>query len=171
MGCPGHVPTCPFGPKTHTWFPSPTPRVLSAATGLLQASSWPHRAGPAALECCAGQCPEGCVCPLSWIKPGAQQGGRGEGSRWGSGRRSLADPAKARLGHISCEVLPHLCLGPGSHMGAALLLLLFCPSVSENPASCGMKDLEPGCLQSMTLLGQLSLGMGVGFQFPRAVKG
>lgn len=29
-------------PNTPTWYPFLTPRVFSAATGLLQASSWPH---------------------------------------------------------------------------------------------------------------------------------
>lgn len=37
---------CPSAPSpspiTPTWYPFPTPRVFSAATGLLQASSWPH---------------------------------------------------------------------------------------------------------------------------------
>lgn len=37
---------CPSAPSpspiTPTWYPFPTPRVFSAATGLLQASFWPH---------------------------------------------------------------------------------------------------------------------------------
>lgn len=38
-----HMPTFPSSPNTPTWFPPPAPRVFSAATGLLQASCWPHR--------------------------------------------------------------------------------------------------------------------------------
>lgn len=54
------------------------------------------------------------LCSLSWIKLGAQQwGGMGEQGRR-EGRKSLADPAKARHGHISCEALPLLYLGPES---------------------------------------------------------
>lgn len=37
----------------------------------------------------------------------------------------------------------------GTHMGTALLLILFSPSASETPHPCGMKDLTLGCLYSL----------------------
>lgn len=43
LACECHMPIFPSSPNTPTWFPPLAPRVFSAATGLLQASCWPHR--------------------------------------------------------------------------------------------------------------------------------
>lgn len=55
----------------------------------------------------------------------------------------------------------------GPHMGTVLLLILFSPSTSENSASLWDEGPDFGMpVQSMILLGQLSLGIGMRFPFP-----